>query len=43
MATSAARYMIEMGNLQAALVNLARAEESGRRCVELLRTGPPIP
>ncbi|GAB1596200.1 hypothetical protein [Lysobacter claricitrinus] len=41
MATAAARHMIEMGDLQAAMANLARAEDSGQRCIELLHLGPP--
>lgn len=42
MATSAARYMLEMGDVRGAMINLARAEESGMRCVELLRHMPPV-
>lgn len=41
MAASAARHMLEVGDLHAAMVNLARAEESGMRCVHLLRHMPP--
>ena len=41
MATSAARHMLEIGDVRAAMVNLARAEESGMRCIELLRHMPP--
>lgn len=41
MATAAARRMFEMGDLQGVAVNLARAEESGMRCIHLLRHMPP--
>lgn len=40
MATSAARHMLEQGDVRAALINLARAEESGMRCIHLLRCMP---
>lgn len=42
MATAAARRMLEMGDVPAAAINLARAEESGARCIHLLRHMPPI-
>jgi hypothetical protein len=42
MAAAAARRMIEIGDLQRAMVNLARAEESGIRCVQLLQHMPPL-
>lgn len=42
MATAAARRMIECGDAPAALANLARAEESGMRCIYLLRHMPPL-
>ena len=41
MAASAARHMLECGDVRAALINLARAEESGMRCIDLLRHMPP--
>lgn len=41
MATSAARHMVEMGDLRSAMINLARAEDAGMRCIELLRHMPP--
>lgn len=41
MAAAAARRMLALGDVQAAAVNLARAEESGMRCVHLLRQMPP--
>ncbi|MGY3265004.1 hypothetical protein [Lysobacter sp. HA35] len=40
MATAAARRMIEIGDLHAAMLNMARAEESGQRCIELLQQMP---
>lgn len=43
MATAAARYMIEIGDIPAALSNLARAEDAGMRCIEILRHMPPMP
>lgn len=41
MATAAARRMLETGDLPAVAMNLARAEESGMRCIQLLRHMPP--
>lgn len=41
MAAAAARRMLELGDLQSVAMNLARAEESGMRCVHLLRHMPP--
>ncbi|GAB2517011.1 hypothetical protein [Lysobacter humi (ex Lee et al. 2017)] len=41
MATAAARRMLDRGDVQAAAMNLARAEEAGMRCVHLLRHLPP--
>ena len=41
MAASAARHMLDIGDVRAAMINLARAEESGMRCIELLRHMPP--
>lgn len=41
MAAAAARHMIEVGDLHAAMMNLARAEEAGMRCIQLLRHMPP--
>ena len=43
MATSAARHMIDIGDLRAAAVNMARAEDAGMRCIELLRHMPANP
>jgi hypothetical protein len=42
MATSAARHMIRIGDIPAAMVNLARAEDAAMRCIELLRHMPPV-
>lgn len=41
MATSAARHMMQMGDVPAAMLNIARAEDAAMRCVELLRVMPP--
>lgn len=43
MATSAARHMMQMGDMSAAMANLARAEDAAMRCIDLLRhmPGPP--
>ncbi|WP_133477978.1 hypothetical protein [Cognatilysobacter segetis] len=43
MATSAARHMIQMGDIPAAMINLARAEDAAMRCIDLLRHMPPSP
>ena len=40
MAAAAARHMLEMGDVQSARANLARAEVSGMRCIDLLRHMP---
>jgi hypothetical protein len=42
MATSAARHMIQMGDIPAAMVNIARAEDAAMRCIELMRLMPPL-
>lgn len=42
MATSAARYMMQIGDVHGAMLNLARAEDAAMRCVELLRHMPPL-
>jgi hypothetical protein len=41
MATSAARHMLQIGDVPAAMTNLARAEDAAMRCIELLRHTPP--
>ena len=43
MATAAARHMIEIGDIPAAMANLARAEDAGMRCIEILRHMPSMP
>ncbi|TZF90397.1 hypothetical protein [Cognatilysobacter lacus] len=40
MATSAARHMLQLGDVQSAMLNLARAEDAAMRCSELLRFAP---
>lgn len=41
MAASAARHMLEMGDQHAAMANLHRADDAGRRCIDILRHMPP--
>lgn len=43
MATSAARHMMQLGDVRAAMVNLERAEDAAMRCIDLLRRMPPMP
>ena len=43
MAASAARHMVQAGDLHAAMVNMARAEDAAMRCIDLLRRMPPMP
>ena len=43
MATAAARHMIEIGDIPAAMANLSRAEDAGMRGIEILRHMPPMP
>jgi hypothetical protein len=42
MATSAARHMLQVGDVPAAMINLARAQDAAMRCIELLRHMPPV-
>ena len=41
MATSAARHLMQAGDFQGVMINLARAEDAAMRCIELLRHMPP--
>jgi hypothetical protein len=42
MAASAARHMLQLGDVPAAIANLARAEDAAMRCIELLRQMPRV-